>query len=383
MKQDDLIVATIEDISKSKEEAQQLKDTLRFKKQLVTTSPETIMIVNLNTFKIRYINKDISAEEGLTRETIEGKPLEDIIPFIHPRDREVVIDLHKKLLKSGDDEIYDIEIRLKLGGNDWEWFSVRGKIFHRRDHDWVNEYVLLVRNIHQQKKTQKALLKAEKLSIQGEIARTLAHELRNPLASIGMATEVLGKKMEGEQYREFEKYLDILGRSTKTLNSLISNLLNASKYTPIVLKRTDLSQVLSKAIQKASDRIYLSGIKVIKDFEGSYFIMADEDKLEIAILNIIVNASEATKPQEGVIELKIARHESDFVLSISDNGHGLENAEIDRLFEAFYTSKSTGVGVGLNSVKSILDDHDAKIEVDSKPNKGTTFKLFFHNADLQ
>ncbi|MGB8705324.1 MAG: ATP-binding protein, partial [Gillisia sp.] len=144
-----------------------------------------------------------------------------------------------------------------------------------------------------------------------------------------------------------------------------------------------LSQVLSKAIQKASDRIYLSGIKVIKDFEGSYFIMADEDKLEIAILNIIVNASEATKPQEGVIELKIARHESDFVLSISDNGHGLENAEIDRLFEAFYTSKSTGVGVGLNSVKSILDDHDAKIEVDSKPNKGTTFKLFFHNADLQ
>ncbi len=382
-KQDSLLVATLEDISKRKAEAQELKETIRFKRQLVRTSPETIMIINLNNFTVRYINKDISVEAGMTREKVEGKPLEEIIPFIHPRDREILIGLHKKLLKSTDDDIYDVEIRLKLGGNDWEWFSVRGKIFHRRDNDWVNEYVLLVRNIHQQKITQKALLKAEKLSIQGEIARTLAHELRNPLASIGMATEVLEKKLQDEKKENFSNYLNILSRSTKTLNNLITNLLNASNYSPAVLKRTDLAQIILKAIQKASDRIYLSGIQVIHNFQGPYFIMADEEKLEIAILNIIVNASEATKPEEGIIQLEIEKHNSDFLLSITDNGHGLKEEEIERLFEAFYTSKSTGVGVGLNSVKTILEDHDANIKVSSTPNVGTTFKLFFHNADIK
>ncbi len=111
--------------------------------------------------------------------------------------------------------------------------------------------------------------------------------------------------------------------------------------------------------------------------------MADKEKLKIALLNIIVNASEATPPDEGIIEFSIKKHKTDFLLSITDNGHGLEKEQIDKLFDAFYTNKATGVGIGLNSVKNILHDHDAKIKVSSKPNVGTTFNLYFHNADLK
>ena len=381
--QKNLLIATMEDISERKAESRELEETVRFKQELVRTSPETIMIVNLNTFCVRYINKDIFPEVGMTMERIEGMPLADILPFIHPRDREKVMDLHKKLLKASIDDIYDMELRLKLKGTNWEWFSVRGKVFHRRDESWVDEYVLLVRNVTAQKKTKEALLKAEKLSIQGEVARTFAHELRNPLASIKMATQVLQMKLKNGELEGLENYLDIQSRSTETLNNLVTHLLNSSNYSPAVLEKQDLAEIVNEAIDKAADRIYLSGIKVISNCSGPYYILADKEKLMIALLNIIVNASEATPPGEGVIELEIAVHKTDYVLSITDNGHGLEQEQIDRLFDAFYTNKESGVGVGLNSVKNILEEHDAQIRVWSKPNEGASFKLFFHNAEIE
>lgn len=381
--QHELLIVTIEDITERKREIQELIETTRFKKELVRTTPETILIINLNSYNVRYINKDIYPEVGMTRERIQGMPLAEILPFIHPRDREKIIDLHKKLLKATDEDVLDIELRLKLKGVSWEWFSVRGKVFHRRDEKWVNEYVVLVRNITQQKNTQRALLKAEKLSIQGEVAQTLAHELRNPLASIGMATDVLGKNLSKAQKQKVDNYLKILSRSTETINNQINNLLNLSNYSPSILKKQDLAKIVDETIQKASDRIYLAGIKVTKNYEGIFPVMADKEKLIIALLNIVVNASEATIPDQGIIELEISKKDTDFVLHIKDNGHGLEKEEIERLFDAFYTTKNTGVGVGLSSVKSILEEHDAKIQVSSTPNLGTCFKIFFQNAEIE
>ncbi len=377
--QDDLLITTVEDITQRKVRAKELEESMRFKQELVQATPEVIMIINLNTFNVRYINKDIVPEVGLTREFVEGKALQDLMPFIHPRDREKILDLHKTLLKSSADEITDLEIRLKFQGVTWEWFNVRGKIFKRRDKNWVDEYVLLVRNITDQKRTQKALLKAEKLSIQGEIARTFAHELRNPLASIGMVGEVLNHKLQDE---ELQKYFEILQRSTQTLNDLVSNLLNASNYSPSVLEEEDLAEIMNNTLHKAADRIYLSGIRVNRKYKGRYPVLADKEKLEIALLNLLVNASEAITPGQGIIDIQIQEHNSDFILTITDNGHGMDQDQIDHLFEAFFTKKDTGMGIGMSSVKNILEEHDAKIKVSSEMNKGSCFRIFFHNVKM-
>lgn len=361
----------------------ELQETVQFKQQLVRTTPETIMIINLNDKCIRYINTDIYPGEGLDKESIEGTPMEKVLPYIHPKDREKLVELHKKLLKSNDDDIHDIEIRLNLIRTEgWEWFSIRGKIFQRRDENWVDEYVLLVRNINKQKATQKALINAERYSIQGEIARTLAHELRNPLASIGMATEVLNQKVNKTEKEQLKNYFDILLRSTKILNKLVGDLLNASNYSPTVLKNHNLGCIVESSLEKASDRIYLAGIELRKNFSGEFPIKADKEKLEIAILNILVNASEATPPENGIIEIDIKEDKSYFTLSIKDNGHGMDKEERERLFDAFYTNKKMGTGIGLNSVKNILEEHDAKIEVCSQPEEGATFKIHFHKIDI-
>ena len=381
--QNSLLILSIEDITRQKNKAEKFKEAIRFKKQLIRTSPDTILIINLDDYHIRYINQDMLTRAGMTRKKIFGMTLPDMLAYIHPRDREILINFHKKILKADDHAVFECEFRVKTKGSEWEWFSARGKIFNRRNKDWVEEYVLLVRNISEQKNTQRALLNAERLSIQGEVARTFAHELRNPLASIRMAGDVIKNKMDLHHKELLGNYFEILTRSTRVLNNLVSTLLNSSNYTSGKLEKVDLSQCVDHTLEMAADRIYLTGIKIIKNYDGPYYIMADKEKLKIALLNLVVNASEATTPDEGIIEFTIKPHDSDYVLSIRDNGIGLEKDQIDKLFDAFYTNKATGTGIGLNSVKNILQDHDAQIKVTSKPNVGTTFNLYFHNADLK
>ncbi|WP_423819311.1 ATP-binding protein [Salinimicrobium sp. TIG7-5_MAKvit] len=373
-RQKGLLICSLENITRNKLKAQKLRENSRFKKQLVETSPDVIMIFNLYTEKIRYINRDISAEEGMTVKKIEGMSLPDIFPLIHPQDRQKTLGFHSGLLRSSDDDVLEVEFRLKAHEKQWECYNARGKVFMRNEKGNVVEYIVLLRNVQSQKMTQQALITAEKLSIKGEIARTLAHELRNPLASINMSVDIL-EKLGRESHTK--NYTDIIKRSTSTLNNLVTDLLTASNYSKPKMKKCCLARTTNKALSHAKDRIYLTGVSVYKKYRGTYFINADEEKLQIAILNIIVNASEAMVPNEGKLTFSIKKRKNTYSLTITDNGCGMVKEQLDRLFESFYTRKPGGMGIGLCSVKNILDDHDATIEVESVPNEGTTFILTF------
>ncbi len=372
-----LLINSLENVTHKKNRAQSLKDTMRFKRQLINTSPDIILIFNLYEEKVRFMNRDLTERPGGKVEDIVGMPLLDIIPLIHPQDRQKALEFHTKLMKASDKEVFDFEFRLKgLNGN-WDFYNARGKVFMRNKKGNPYEYIILLRNVQEQKKIQQALLSAEKLSIKGEIARTLAHELRNPLASIGISADILNKKAEETEKKDQSNYINIIKRSAARLNNLVTELLTSSNYSPAELKKCCLATTMNEVLEQAQDRIYLAGIKVIKRYKGRYYIMADKEKLKIALLNIVVNASEAMTPNEGILEIKISKVSGRFNLTISDNGCGMEKDQIENLFESFYTNKSGGMGIGLSSVKNILQDHQATVDVDSEPGKGTTFILSF------
>lgn len=375
-RQKGLLINSLENVTHKKNRAQNLKDNIRFKKQLVNTSPDVILIFNLYEEKVRYMNRNFSEEAGGKVEDIVGMPLLDIIPLIHPQDRQKALEFHTKLMQASDQEVFEIEFRLKDNGG-WDFYNARGKVFMRNRKGNPYEYIILLRNVQEQKKTQQALLHAEKLSIKGEIARTLAHELRNPLASIGISADILNKKTEKTDKKDLCNYIDIIKRSTSRLNNLVTDLLTSSNYSPAILKKCCLASTMNEVLEQAQDRIYLAGIKVLKHYKGHYYILADREKLKIALLNIVVNASEAMIPNKGVLDVTIRKINGRFKLTISDNGCGMEQDQIERLFESFYSNKSGGMGIGLSSVKNILQDHHATVEVDSEPEKGTTFIMTF------
>lgn len=376
-RQKGLLINSLENITHKKNRARNLKENIRFKKQLINTSPDIILIFNLYEEKIRYMNRDFSDEPGARVEDIVGTPLLDILSLIHPQDRQKALEFHTQLMQASNKDILELEFRLKGLNGEYDFYNARGKVFMRNSKGNPYEYLILLRNVQEQKKTQQALLNAEKLSIKGEIARTLAHELRNPLASISVSADIMSKKAADPVKKDLSNYIEIIKRSTKRLNNLVTELLTSSNYSPAVLKKCCLAQAMNEVLDEAQDRIYLAGINVRKGYEGHYYIMADKEKLKIALLNIVVNASEAMTPNEGILDIRISKMNEQFKLTISDNGCGMEKDQIEKLFESFYTNKSGGMGIGLSSVKNILQDHHATVEVESEPNMGTTFIMFF------
>ena len=376
-RQKGLLVNSLENVTRKKRRAQNLKDNIRFKKQLVTTSPDVILIFNLYDEKIRFMNRDFSSNPSMSKEKLVGMPLLDILPMIHPVDREKALEFHFKLLKASDKDVVDFEFRLQGKAGDWIYYNARAKVFMRNKKGNPYEYIIVLRNVQEQKKTQQALFNAEKLSIKGEIARTLAHELRNPLASIGISADILNKKLQDPQKKELDTYINIIKRSTSTLNNLVTDLLTSSNYTPPALLKCCLATTMNAALEQAKDRIYLAGIKVIKNYKGHYYIHGDKEKLKIAFLNLIVNASEAMALNAGQLEIHIKSKKDNYQVVITDNGCGMEQDQIDRLFESFYTNRVGGMGIGLSSVKNILEEHHATVDVESEPKKGTSFILTF------
>lgn len=375
-----MLVNTLENITRKKLRARKLKNSLRFKKQLIETSPDVILIFNLYSQRIKYVNRKSLSSSGIPENALKNMPLQKILPLIHPQDRKKAIHFHKSLMLAKDKDLFELEFRLRGKANSWNFYSARGKVFKRNGKGNVSEYIVVLRNIHEQKKTQQALIKAEKLSIKGEIARTLAHELRNPIASISMSADILERKTN-EQGNELKNYIGIIQRSTTTLNNLVTDLLSSSHYSPAILKKCCLAETTKAALEMARDRIYLAGVQVKEKIKGPCYIYADKQKLEIALLNIIVNASEAMLPEKGVLKIKINKAPKSYRLTISDNGCGMQQEQLERLFESFYTQKPEGMGIGLSSVKNILEEHDATVEVTSQPGKGTTFVLAFQDYE--
>ncbi len=233
----------------------------------------------------------------------------------------------------------------------------------------------IIHDITHLKKAEKATLQAEKLAATGRLVRTLAHEVRNPLNNITLSVEQLQQELKDENSL---LYLDIVYRNSQRINGLISELLDTSKPSEITLYEHILQAILDDVIASAVDRLTLKRIKLHVSYpDDRVIIKADREKLKIALLNLVINAIEAMEEYKGVLSILLHIVNEEAILSIHDNGCGISEENVARLFEPFYTQKRNGMGLGLAFTLNILQSHKAGIEVTSTENKGTTFIITF------
>lgn len=216
----------------------------------------------------------------------------------------------------------------------------------------------------------------EKFAATGRIARQIAHEVRNPLTNINLANNQLREDIQNPS--EDTVYLfDMIARNSERINNLISELLRSTKFQDLHFSEVNVTQVLESALALASDRISLNRIKVSKNFGQAKTISADEEKLKMAFLNLIVNALEAMENQEdGVLTLEAGMENERVKVTISDNGKGMNEEALSRIFEPYFTTKPKGNGLGLTNTQNIILNHRGEINVNSKTGNGTTFTIF-------
>jgi PAS domain S-box-containing protein len=241
-------------------------------------------------------------------------------------------------------------------------------------------YQGIVHDLTLRKQAENDMLAAERFALTGKLARTIAHEVRNPLTNLGLALDQLREEIPvGNQVAKL--YGDIIERNANRIEQLVGEMLNSSRPEKLDLELTSVNRLIEDTLKLAADRLELNKIQLLTSYqETAQRILVDKAKMKIALLNIIINAIEAMVPGKGVLRIETAITDKLIVLSISDNGKGIPDSDLGKLFEPFFTSKFSGMGLGLTSAKNILDSHGVHTVVKSQLNMGTTFCINFKLA---
>jgi PAS domain S-box-containing protein len=235
----------------------------------------------------------------------------------------------------------------------------------------------IIHDITNIRKAEQANIQAQKLAANERLIRILAHEIRNPLNNITLAIEQLKTPNDDE---EIQNYLvGIVQRNCTRINKIITELLDLTKPLELKFEKHSLQEILDESLLLATDRINLQHIKVQKNYPDSPIeIEVDKSKLIIAFTNLVINAIEAMETNKGELAVSISALPTVYNVSIRDNGKGIPDEFLPKLFEPFFTSKKNGMGLGLAACYSIIESHKGTIHVETKLDKGSNFIISFN-----
>jgi len=220
---------------------------------------------------------------------------------------------------------------------------------------------------------------SERLSLLGEAASKIAHEVRNPLSSIRTASEVLRDTLAGKLDDSQGRMVDLIYNESDRLNQTLQRILNYARQTGPHPKLLLLDKLVDRTVSLAelNSNGQSKNVSVEKKYEPSRtYVYADEEQLLAALLNLTLNAYQAM-PEGGVLTVEAEERLNGTEISLGDTGGGIPSEKIKDLFQPFKSNRKGGTGLGLAEVQKIVTLHEGKIEVESHLGKGTEFHLFF------
>jgi len=225
------------------------------------------------------------------------------------------------------------------------------------------------------------LVQTERVAAWRELARRLAHELKNPLFPLQITIENLqrAKEQAPEQFDEvFREGSETLLAELADLKKIVGRFSDFAKMPPPQLERVDVNEMVRQTMRLFEAQFQGEGrppiVAQIDCAEDAGFVEADPEQLGRALQNLALNAIDAM-PTGGTLRIRTARRDGRVELEISDTGQGLTKEECERLFTPYYTTKQHGTGLGLAIVQSVVADHKGKISVESEPGRGSTFRI--------
>jgi len=227
------------------------------------------------------------------------------------------------------------------------------------------------------------LIDSKRITIIGEIAAKLAHEIKNPIAAMKTMNQLIPKRKNDHDY--LNKLHVTFDKQLERINNMLIELLKLGKPLELNITEFDLDNFLKKMLdfvkfQCKKKKINIRLISLSKNTN----IKADKEQMSQLFLNLIQNAIQSISGK-GEIIIKIEKKEINLetttVISIQDTGTGIAKKDMKHIFEPFYTTKSNGTGLGLPIIKKIAEEHKFKIDIESTKNTGTTFHLFIHQTN--
>jgi two-component system sensor histidine kinase PilS (NtrC family) len=232
------------------------------------------------------------------------------------------------------------------------------------------------------KRMEERVRQADRLATIGRLSANIAHEIRNPLASLSGAIEALARELPADSGRD--RLVEIVLSESDRLNRIIRDFLEYARPAPLTTNPVNLAELLEEVVLLIEHRALPAGLKVVREFDDALPARVDPQQLRQAFWNLCINAVQAM-PEGGELRLGCRFLPGDgpqrLQLWVSDTGHGIAEADLPHIFEPFFSTKAEGSGIGLALVYRVVQDHGGQIEVRSKTGVGTTFLLTLPSTD--
>lgn len=241
-----------------------------------------------------------------------------------------------------------------------------------------NQLAIAIENarLHEEKlEAQKQLLQADKLSSLGQIAAGMAHEIRNPLASIKGMSQAIEKAIQDNDKETIKDYHEVVPKELERINTLVENLLQFGRPPKPQITSVNINSVIEKTLKLFEHQLTSKNIKIIKNLGQVQETNADPDQLTQVLTNLVLNAKDAM-PSGGSLKITTSSpQKGKVVIEVADTGTGIEADKLKHIFDPFYSTKKGGSGLGLAISFRIIKEHNGSIEAESTLGSGTTFKI--------
>ena len=313
-------------------------------------------------YVVKSINKAVSRRLGKSPEEIIGKKCYEVF---HSMSEPWTKCPHHKTVETRTSFVEEVE-DLFLGGtciiSSSPIFDTAGTFIGT---------VNIVSDVTELKNLRERVIKTERMAALGEVVARVAHEIRNPLVSLGGFAKRLEKRLDGG----LKEYADIIAKEVGRLEMILNEILGFVKEARVTKETVNAGGILEEVIAPLQAEIEDKGVVFVKEFGEPIEIFVDPNRMKDALLNILRNAVQAVDPG-GTVTVKTYRKENECVFEIADTGPGISEADKPFLFDPFFTTKKAGTGLGLAITHRIIEEHAGRIEVRSEPGKGSTFNVF-------
>ncbi len=338
----------------------------RLNSSIVSSLASGLLTLN-NDGKIRVFNRSAEQLTGLKQVDAYNRPLSEVIPGL----KYVADDFSS--VKRG-------ELQFLAANGEMMTLGFNSAPLNDKEGNRAG-IIVNFQDLTHVKRIEAELTKADRLAAIGELSARIAHEIRNPLASISASVQLIA---QGSGIAENDrKLLEIVLRETDRLNELITDFLIYARPSQPVKVEISFHQLIAELLALLATDPRFDRVEIWNNCEGSISVIADIDQLKQVLWNLMVNAADALPPN-GCITIdarvvdghELARGLTTMAqISVTDNGCGIDRENLERVFEPFFTTKQGGTGLGLATVYRVIEAHDGRILVDSSKGKGTTFTI--------
>jgi signal transduction histidine kinase len=325
---------------------------------------------------LRFLNVQMSRFLQAPRRSLIGCTLRQL--FFHPHldrpTRKFIMQMYKemKLYRRCHGEFQDADGRILLVG-----------ISQIEELD--GDYLVSVKDVSEYKQIEQTAFQNDKLAMLGKIAAAIAHEIRNPLTSIRGFIQLLNPYLKEIGKQDYGR---IILSEIDRANDIIYEFLNSSKPSAPMKQNVLVAHLLKEMIMLSESEAHMKGCELnCEIFDPELAIAIDVKQIKQVLLNIIKNAMDAIHEvgdgRRGRIDVAARREGKLALISIRDNGKGMDRTTLSRLFDPFFTTKEAGTGLGLSVSYRIICNHGGTIHVDSQMNEGTEFMIYLPFAELK